>query len=274
MQIGIFAKTFQHESPGECIQAVKAHGMTRAHYNMACSGLPAMPDEIPADAIEAVNNAVARHDVELVGVSGTFNMIHPDATQVTEGLRRLRVLAEAAQAMNIPVITLCTGTRDPIDKWRAHPGNDVPEAWSDLCASMEKALSIAEEFDITLGIEPELANVINSTSKAARFLKEMDSPRLRIIFDPANLFEIASPEEQHRLINEGLDQLADHLIMAHAKDRTPAGTFCPAGHGVLDYPHYLQSLQSHDFTGPLILHGLEETDVEGCVKYLNHALRS
>ena len=108
-------------------------------------------------------------------------------------MRRLQVLAKAAKAMDIPVITLCTGTRDPVDKWHEHPDNNLPDAWSDLCTAMEQALTIADEYDLMLGIEPELANVVNSAYKASRLIKEMASPRLRIIFDPANLFEIAIP---------------------------------------------------------------------------------
>ena len=272
MQIGIFAKTFERNSPDACLQAVKTHGMRIAHYNMACSGLPAMPDQISIDVLDAVQTASANLGVDLVGVSGTFNMIHPDEAHVADGIRCLRILAVAAKAMNIPVITLCTGTRDPEDKWREHPDNKLPGAWMDLCKSMEKALAIADKHDVVLGIEPELANVVDSPKNALRLIKEMQSPRLRIIFDPANLFEIASPEEQRRLIEEGLNLLSDHLIMAHAKDRRPDGTFCPAGHGVIDYPHYLQSLKSHTFTGPLVLHGLEERDVEGCVQFLKERM--
>ena len=41
-------------------------------------------------------------------------------------------------------MTLCTGTRDPEDQWRAHPGNNEPEAWRDLLEAMQSALAIAE----------------------------------------------------------------------------------------------------------------------------------
>lgn len=269
---GIFAKTFPGSNPDQCLQAVKEHGLYVAHYNMACSGLPAMPDEIAQGVVDGVREASRKYGVKLIGISGTFNMIHPETARRAKGLERLQILALAAQAIEIPLITLCTGTRDPEDKWRAHPDNNRPDAWKDLCASMENALMIAEEHDVLLGIEPELANVVDSAVKAKRLLDEMASPRLRIVFDPANLFETAPLQEQRRLIDEGLELLADQIVMAHAKDRTADGAFCVAGQGILDYPHYIQALKSYGFEGPLVLHGLEEGEVEGCARFLGERI--
>ena len=272
MHVGIFAKTFPGKSAGACLKAVSEHGLQVAHYNMACSGLPAMPEDISQEAVDAIKEAAAASSINLVGVSGTFNMIHPEVSVRETGLERLKVLAKAAKAMGIPLITLCTGTRDPEDKWREHPDNDLPGAWADLCTSMEDALMVADEYDILLGIEPELANVVNSTAKARKLLNEMASSRLRIVFDPANLFERAPAEEQRRLIEEGLDLLSAHLIMAHAKDRKPDGSFCPAGQGVIDFHHYINSLKSHGYDGPIVLHGLGVGDVRECSEFLSRVL--
>ena len=272
MELGIFAKTFQRSSPRACLEAVHQHGMQVAHYNMVCSGLPAMPGTIPLDVAGTVKVSSVQANVELVGISGTYNMIHPDENRRLQGLQRLSVLAKAAQIMGIPAITVCTGTRDPEDKWRGHPDNHRPEAWRDLCANMEQVLDIADTYNLVIGIEPETANVVDTPAKALQLIDEMKSPRLRIVFDPANLFEVATLQEQRRLINEGLDLLAERLIMAHAKDRKADGTFCAAGRGVLDYPFFLDVLKTHGFNGPLILHGLEEQEVPGCVKFLEEVV--
>jgi len=47
-------------------------------YNMACSGLPSMPEVIPEDVAEAVAAAAQASGIRLAAVSGTYNMIHPD----------------------------------------------------------------------------------------------------------------------------------------------------------------------------------------------------
>jgi sugar phosphate isomerase/epimerase len=272
MQLGIFAKTFPGQNPNEVFQAASAAGYTAVQYNMACSGLPSMPDELPILAAEQVAAAAAANDLSVVALSGTYNMIHPDPEQRARGHRGLAVLAASAAAMHTDHITLCTGTRDSKDQWRDHPDNRSASAWRDLLASMEVAIGIAEQHDITLGIEPELANVINSAMAARRLLDELRSPRLKIVLDPANLFETATLATQRRLISEAVDLLADSILMGHAKDRTGTGEFTAAGNGVLDYDHYLARLQRIDFRGPIVTHGLAPDEAGAVATFLRQRL--
>jgi sugar phosphate isomerase/epimerase len=272
MRLGIFAKTFAGDAPDRVLDAVAAAGFSASQYNMACSGLPSMPDEISAGAASAVAAAAEAAGVEVVAVSGTYNMIHPDPAVRAAGLRRLEVLAARAHAMSTRLITVCTGTRDPDDQWRAHPDNDRPDAWRDLLASMEIALEMAERHDVELGIEPELANAVNSAGKARRLIDELGSPRVKIVFDPANLFEIASLAEQRDVVSRAIDLLADRIVMGHAKDRDPAGAFATAGKGVLDYPHYLGRLAASGFDGPMVTHGLGESEAPGVAAFLRRTM--
>ena len=201
-------------------------------------------------------------------------MIHPDAARRQDGLERLEVLAAAAHRLDTSILTLCTGTRDPEDQWRAHPDNSTPAAWSDLVESMTEALEIAERHDVTLAIEPEVSNVIDSAPKARRLLDQICSPRLKIIIDGANLFHTGELAKQQRILDEAFDLLAPDIVLAHAKDLDRDGEAgqIAAGCGLLDYDHYLGLLQKIGFTGPLILHGLAESDVPGCVAMLRKHL--
>jgi len=269
MKLGIFAKTFEGSDPETVLKAVNAAGYSCAQYNMACSGLASMPDEIGLNAARAVAEASRSTGVDIVAVSGTYNMIHPDLATRQAGHRRLEVLAARCADMGTGLITLCTGTRDPVDQWKEHPDNNTPEAWRDLLGAMEKALRIADRYDVDLGIEPELANVVNSAEKAKRLIHELQNPRIKIVLDPANLFEVASPEQQRDLVAAGIDLLADRIVMAHAKDRNRDGTFATAGKGVIDYDFYLSRLRAIGFKGSLITHGLAASEAPGVAEFLN-----
>ena len=265
---GIFAKTFPGTAPAPVLAAVAAAGYGAAHFNMACCGLAPMPDHIAAGTAEAVAGAAKAAGVSLVGLSGTWNMIHPDPAVRATGLRRLEVLASVSGAMGVRLITLCTGTRDPVDQWRAHPENGTAEVWRDLLANMEQAIAIAERYGVDLGIEPELANVVDSAAKARRLIGEIGSSRLKIVLDPANLFEVETPERRRAIVSAAAELLSDRIVMAHAKDRDAAAHFVAAGQGVIDFAHFFGVLKAAGFAGPVVTHGLQAHEAPGVAKVL------
>jgi sugar phosphate isomerase/epimerase len=268
MRLGIFAKTFAGTDPLTVLQSARVAGYTTVQYNMACSGLPAMPDALTDAQTAAVADASAATGLMITAVSGTYNMIHPDPTVRATGLRRLGVLIDHAAAMGTGMVTLCTGTRDAQDQWRHHPDNASPEAWRDLLDEMAKACALAEPKGIKLGIEPELANVIDGAAKARRLIDTLQSPALAIVLDPANLFEIEPLDLQRDILSEAVDLLGDRIQMAHAKDRDPLGSFVAAGKGVVDFPHFIGRLRSAGFDGDLVTHGLTAEEAPGVAAFL------
>lgn len=274
MKLGIFAKTFEGTDPDAVLRAVAKAGFAAAQYNMACSGLPSMPEAIGEDRAREVAQAAQETGIEIAAVSGTYNMIHPDRAVREAGHRKLAALAARCADLSTGLITLCTGTRDPLDQWKAHPDNDTRDAWRDLLEAMGAALDIADRYNVELGIEPELANVVNSAEKTCRLIAELQSPRIRVVLDPANLFERAAVDEQRTIVSSAIDLLGDRIVMAHAKDRNPDGSFATAGHGVLDYAHYLGRLSAMGFAGSLITHGLSASEAPGVARFLRRTLDS
>ena len=272
MRLGIFAKTFAGSDPGTVLAASKAAGFACVQYNMACSGLAAMPDALSVQDVAAVSAARRASGVAIAAVSGTYNMIHPDPAMRAKGLARLEVLLRHAAAMGTGMVTLCTGTRDATDQWRHHPDNGSAQAWADLLAELGKACAVAEPLGIKLGIEPELANVVDTAPRARLLLDTLQSPALGIVLDPANLFEVAALAEQRDLLSRSVDLLADRIAMAHAKDRDASGRFATAGKGVVDFPHFLGRLRAAGFDGDLVTHGLAAAEAAGVARYLSGVL--
>ena len=268
MKLGIFAKTFPGSDPASVLAAVRAAGYSSTQYNMTCSGLPSMPDSIDARQAARVAAASAHTGVTIVAVSGTYNMIHPDPHVRSDGLRRLDVLAGCCADLSTGLITLCTGTRDPVDQWKRHPDNDTTAAWHDLRAAIESAVSIADRHGVDLGIEPETGNVVSSARRARRLIDEMHSPRLKVVIDPANLFDLAPLDRQRDIVSSTIDLLADRIVLAHAKDRGPDGSVTTAGRGVLDYDHYFERLRRIGFTGSVVAHGLSADEAAAVATFL------
>lgn len=276
MQLGLFAKIFARPSVEEVFAAVAKHHLRCVQFNFVCAGLPSLPDKIEPELAKRVRKSAAEHRLAIAAVSGTFNMIHPDAKRRRDGLRKLGVIAAACEPLDAKIVTLCTGTRDPEDMWRRHPDNESPEAWRDLTVSMTKALTIADKHNITLGVEPETGNVVSSARHARRLLDEMKSPRLKVIMDGANLFHPGDLPRMEEILNEAFDLIGGDIALAHAKELGPDGHAggLALGAGALDWPRYLSLLRSARYDGPLIMHGFDERDTTASARFLRNCLET
>lgn len=274
MTLGIFAKTFKRPSVEEIFDAAANFGLSCVQFNFACAGLPSLPDEIDPALLQRIRSAADARGIAIAAVSATFNMIHPDAQLRRDGLQRLGVIASTCPALGAKIVTLCTGTRDPADMWRRHADNDSPAAWRDLIATLTEALALAEQHDVSLGIEPETGNVIDSARKARRLLDEFKSPRLKIILDAANLFHPGDLSRQREIIDEAFDLLGGDIALAHAKELGADGHAgnLALGAGVLNWSHYLSRLRRANFSGPLIMHGFDETNAAKSADFLRKQL--
>jgi sugar phosphate isomerase/epimerase len=94
-----------------------------------------------------------------------------------------------------------------------------------------------------------------------------------VILDAANLIGPGDEQRLHAILAEALSLLGSQIVIAHAKDRAADDSVRAAGLGVLDYADYLKLLRDHAFTGPLILHGLAESEVDRAVQFLTALLQ-
>lgn len=253
MELGIFAKTFRRADSRTTLEAVQALGLRHVQFNFECAGLSSMPERIPPALLDSLAAASRETGVQLAALSATFNMAHPERQAREEGLRRLRVVAEAAAQLQVPFLTLCTGSRDTENMWRAHPENRSQRAWADLLETMEEAMKISAQAGVALAIEPEQGNVVFDARRACALIDSLQAGALlKVILDPANLLQ--ADRLQRDVFGEALDLLGDFLAIAHAKDRAADGQTCALGRGIVDFDAYFGLLADAGFDGPVIMH--------------------
>jgi sugar phosphate isomerase/epimerase len=274
MQIGLMDGTIKRPTLEETLDAVAAHGIHAMQTNLGRVGIPEQPEQLDIEGCANVRQEFAARHINIAAIDGTYNMIHPDVQVRDAGVRKLRVVAAACEHLGTSIISLCTGTRDTQSMWRHHPDNDTPEAWTDLVASMRQAVQVAEEYNVTLAFEPEVANVVDSAQKARRIIDEIGSPHLKVCMDGANIFHTGELPRMREILDEAFELLSGDIAFAHAKDldRDGQAGHLAAGHGLLDYDHYLSLLNTLGFDVPIILHGLSEAQVEGCVAFLREKI--
>lgn len=252
-------------------QAIRGYGLETVQLSLESAGLDPMPESLPAAEAHQIGEVVRRAGLSISAVSGTFNILDPDHAALRDQMAHFVTLCEACEALGTRVVTTCTGTRNPDSMWRAHPGNQQPDAWQEMVERTGELVRVAERTGVVLAFEPETANVVDSTARARQLLDEINSPALAVTFDPANFFYPGDLPHMQQVLTQGFERLGSAIALAHAKDvvAPPAGVshcrYAPAGQGLLDYTTYLRLLSESGFTGGLVLHSLNEDQIPGCV---------
>ena len=261
MELGIFAKIFERETSAEVFDAVVDAGFRAVQFNVESTGIAPLPDVVPDEIAIAVREETDARGITIAALSGTYNMVHPDPAQRAADFGRFRAIAESAHAIGANVLTLCTGTRDTESMWRRHSDNDLPDAWSDLLESMRHVLAVARELDLRVAFEPEPGNVINSSEKARRLLDSFEDDRLGVVIDAVNTMDTAPDRPADEVLDEAFELLGGSIFVAHAKDHDAEGREAQTGTGIVPWPFYVDLLRKYNFAGPLIMHGLRESEV-------------
>ena len=245
----------------ECVQFAFS-SVTEADFTP--TGQLELPGTISMGTVSTVARASEKYDLPIGVINATFNMAHPDPAVREEGLVRLGGHLDAARALGCPILSLCTGSRNPDHLWRPSPDNDTPEAWDAMFDTVRRAVELAEKAGVTLAVESEASNVIDTPEKARRLMDEIGSDKLKMILDAANLFHRgeAKPENARRTLDEAFAAYGGDIVAAHGKDiRAGDGIdFCGTGLGIVDFAYMAKLLRDTGYRGDMFLHGIYDED--------------
>ncbi len=221
-QFGAFARIFRENSAEALAERFVDLDLRSMQFNFSALGYPALPDRGLVEQLDLAGIAAsfASCGIRLWGVSGTYNMAHPDPATREEQTRHVAAYISALGPMGAEAVTLCTGTRDPENMWRRHPDNGTEAAWSDFRRSIDALLPAAAKSGLTLAIEPEPGNVLTGTAEAKRLVSELgdESRQIGFILDPANLVGDAPMDRHEAIFTEAFSELGSRTLCLHGKD--------------------------------------------------------
>lgn len=276
MHIGIFSRTYSDENMANVFKSMAQQGIFHTQFNFQTAGLKPLPDDVSEETLKDILQLSRQYGVELVALTGTFNMIDPNSAQKEAGIAQFENQCQWAKRLGIKVVTLCTGSKHPTDKWEWHDDNLKASSWDEMIETMKRLVTIAEANDVILGVETEVSNVVNTSRKTRQLLDTFKSDHLKVIMDGANLMDEKDTRSQYEVIDEAFALLGKDIVIAHAKDyrMTDKISFASVGHGDLDFDYYIQKLKSVGYQGALIMHGLEEDQIVTSKAFLEEILKN
>lgn len=131
MEIGIFSRTYEHMPLEAIFREMVSQGIRHTQFNLSSAGMDTLPEAMDEEKLTEIRKLADRYGITMDALSGTFNMIDPDEGRREQGCRQFETQCRIARFLDIPIVTLCTGSRHPADKWTWHPDNLTESAWTD-----------------------------------------------------------------------------------------------------------------------------------------------
>jgi sugar phosphate isomerase/epimerase len=132
--------------------------------------------------------------------------------------------------------------------WKRGPSAAV---WETIKQRFAPAIPIAEEEGVILAVENEHACYCATAAETGRFVTELDSPVVRVVWDPAN--EVHA-EDGITPFPDAYELVKRFVVHVHVKDaardpKTNAATLTAVGEGQIDWVNQLRDLLASDYGG-------------------------
>lgn len=135
---------------------------------------------------------------------------------VDEDMRRKQVKTFCEQLVFAKALHAgCIGTETT--NMAIQPGVSRKEALVYLRKSLEEILPKAEELGVLVAVEPVYYHAMATPEDTCAILRDMQSPNLRVIFDPVNILAPEEVETQHALWQRAMDCFGEKIIAVHVK---------------------------------------------------------
>ena len=203
------------------------------------------PQELTETDIDEMKRILDATGVQIVGIASPFFKCDIDNPQERqEHLGILKRCIEVAKAFDINLIRTFVF-------WNT---DNVEERWSEIIGAYDEPVRMASGEGMILGMENEASTSLSTAKLTERFIREIDSPNIRAIWDPAN----EAHSEGETPYPNAYERLKPLMVHAHLKDagenpETGEMESVPVGEGVIDWQGQLQAFVDDGYEGHLCL---------------------
>lgn len=193
-----------------------------------------------------------------VAVLGCYlNLANPNKEALAKTYKTYEANIRFASLLGSGVVGTETGAVN--EEYKYEPANHTEEALDIFINNLRPVVEYAEKMGVIMAIEPVYKHIVCDIKRARKVLDEINSPNLRIIFDPVNVISPYNYQDQDEIINEAFDILRDEIAVVHAKDFIVEDgqiKSVRAGAGQLNYDLLMQKVKQYK---PYIHVTLEDT---------------
>lgn len=268
--LGIRAHDLVASTPAELVTKLKTYQLKNIHFAPKKSFPNLVPDlsKLTEETARFLGDTFAQEEVKLSVLGCYVNISSRDKKIRQQAVDQFKHHLQLAAAFHAPLVGTETGS--VTQGYTVE--NFTEEAYVAARESVIEMVKTAENLQVMVGIEAGLNHPLYTSQLAKRLVEEVQSPNLRIIFDPANLMRPDNYLQQERVIAEALEDLQDVIEVVHLKDFQVIDNkikIVPVGTGRMDYTEVLRFLKHQR---PAMFASLEAT-TEDHLPYALEVLR-
>ncbi len=223
--------------------------------------------DLTAARCEAIGRAYRSAGLTIHSMGVYTNLIHGDPAERQACLKYFEDNMKVGGDIGVRAFITEAGHWEPEKLTPGIPYHFREAVWKQMLMTIKQLAEMAERHDSTVLLEPSFASFLASAKRTRVFLHEVNSPRIRVLLDPANLLEVDEIETM-------FDELTPWIDCIHAKDRTlhvDAGV--AAGQGDVDYRKFVSLAAKRTPKAPLILEYVGPENYEQSLQHLQKAIR-
>lgn len=213
MKIGARAHDFGRMSESELPKVIKDAGFEAVQLALtkAIIGIDNFSD-ITYSHIDKIREEFHKNNLE-ISVLGCY--IEPSILDNEKRLKNVEIFKKGIeQAKSLGVSVIGTETT----RFDINSEDEREKMFQILKDSVLRMVEKAEKENITIGIEPVADHTLNNASLTRRLLDEVNSDKLKVIFDPVNLILSHTVKDQEKIYNETFNLLGEDILIVHLKD--------------------------------------------------------
>ena len=265
MQVGIRLHDVAEGTIEQRAQIAREQGFSCAHVALSklCDYKMTLPELTPGWAMY-LRKVFAKEDVDIAVLGCYLNLATPDKAALAKTQEIYKAHLRFASILGCGVVGTETGA--PNTEYRFEEACHTEEALQTLITNLRPVVQCAENAGVIFALEPVYKHIMWNPKQTRKVLDAIDSPNLRIIFDPVNLLDISNYERREEIFAEAIETFGDEIAMIHLKDFTVADgklNACAAGSGMMNYDIILKFAKQHK---PYIHATLENTKPENAIQ--------
>ena len=247
----------------QLLPLVRDKGFSCIHLALSKSlkEIPCTPSALTPGYAGWLRRLCAQNGLDIAVLGNYLNLAHPDSSALAAIQEKYYAHIRFAAALGCGMVGTETGAPNP--DYRTCPECRSDEALAVFIKNLKPVVRCAENYGITLVIEPVIRHIVWKPRRCRTVLDEIGSHNLQVLFDPVNLLDKSNAERKDEVFAEAIELLGKDIAMVHLKDyrrdETGALREIAAGLGEMDYSRIMAFLKAEK---PFIYATLENTTPE------------